>query len=67
MNIEQVRAARKELEDTIKAAAASAVDEFRRKTGLSPEGIDIRMVEVTSLKDLEKRYMVGEVRADVPL
>lgn len=67
MDIEQIRTARRELEDTIRAAAAAAVDEFRGKTGLSPTGIDIRLVEVTKIEDREKRYMVGEVRADVPL
>ena len=67
MDIEQVRVARREMENTICEAVASAVEAFHTKTRQSPQGISIFLVDVTTVGECEKRYTVGEVRADVRL
>ena len=67
MEIEQIRAARREMEDSIQAAVLEAMRAFHAKTGMCPQSIDVRMVDVTTMGERERRFAVGEVRADVPL
>lgn len=67
MDIEQIRVARREMEDSIQAAVSEAMEAFHAKTGLYPHSIYVLLVDVTTIGDREKRFAVGEVRADVPL
>jgi len=67
MNIDQIRAARHELEDAIKASANEAITAFRAKTGLSPRGIYIQMIDITIIGEREKKYIIGNVNADIEL
>jgi len=67
MDIDQIRIARREMEDAIRLAVTTALKKFRIKTGLSPQGINIQMVDVTSFGDRERCYVVGEVCVDIPL
>lgn len=64
--IEQIRKARDEMENAIQFATVAAVKEFRLKTGMTPQGISIDMIEVTSIGQ-EKQYIVGNVAANVCL
>jgi len=67
MDIEQVRAARREMEDTIQAAVLEAIRIFHEKTDMCPQSIDIQLVDVTTMGERERRFVVGQVCADVPL
>lgn len=67
MDVEQIRAARREMEDSIQAAVLEATMAFHAKTGMCPHSIYVRLVDVTTMGEREKRFAVGEVRADVPL
>ncbi len=67
MDIEQVRAARREMEDTIQAAVLEAIRVFYEKTDMCPKSIDIPLVDVTTMGERERRFAVGVVRADVTL
>lgn len=67
MDIEKIRVARSEMEDAIRAAVLEAIHAFHAKTGMCPRSIDVRLVDVTTIGEREKRFVVGEVRADVPL
>lgn len=67
MDIEQIRVARREMEDSIQAAVLEAMKAFHAKTGMCPQSIGVRLVDVTTIGEREKRFAVGEVRADVPL
>jgi len=67
MEIEQIKAARSEMEDSIQAAACEAVKVFYEKTGMFPHSIEIQLLDVTTTGDREKRFAVGNIRADVPL
>lgn len=67
MNIKEIRAARSNMENSIYGATVAAMEAFRAKTGVSPIGIRIHMTEITRVNDIEKRYIVGEVKADVQL
>lgn len=67
MDIEQIRVAQREMEDSIKSAVLEAMRAFHAKTGMCPQSIDVQLVEVTTMGEREKRFAVGEVRADVPL
>lgn len=67
MDIEKIRVARREMEDAIQVAVLEAMSAFHAKTGMCPQSIDVRLVDVTTMGEREKRFAVGEVRADVPL
>lgn len=67
MDIEQIRVARREMEDSIRATVVEAMTAFQAKTGMCPHGIDIWLVDVTTVDAREKQFTVGEVRADVSL
>ena len=67
MDIEQVRVARHEMEDSIQTAVLEAMKAFHAKTGMCPQSIYVRLMDVTTIGEREKRFAVGEVRADVPL
>jgi len=67
MEIEQIRVARREMEDAIKATVFEAMKAFYAKTGMCPQNIDIRLADVTTIGELEKRFVVSEVRAYIPL
>lgn len=67
MDIEKIRVARREMEDVIQAAVHEAMTAFHAETGMCPQSIDVRLVDVTTVGAREKLYVVGEVRADVPL
>ena len=67
MNVEQIRVARRAMEDAICAAVIEAMAAFHAKTGMCPQSIDVRLVDVTTVGERERRYTAGEVRADVPL
>lgn len=67
MDIEQIRIARREMEDAVQAAATEAVYVFHAKTGMSPQSINAQLLVTSSFGERELQYMVGKVRADVPL
>jgi len=67
MDIKQIRVARREMEGSIRAAVFEAMKAFHAKTGMCPQSIDVRLVDVTTIGEREKRFAVGEVVADVPL
>lgn len=66
-DIEQVRVARREMEDSIQAAVVEAMMEFQAKTGMCPHSIYVDLVDVTPIGEREKRFAVGGVHVDVPL
>lgn len=67
MDTEQIRVARREMEDSIRATVFEAMTAFHAKTGMCPHSIDICLVDVTTVGAREKQFAVGEVRADVSL
>lgn len=67
MTIEQLLASRREMEDAIRTSTIEAMKVFRTKTGVSPQGIDIRLVEVTTLGERVRCFTVADVCADVRL
>jgi len=67
MDINEIRKARAELENQITRPIVELVNDFREKTGLSPEGISIIFVETTTVGDREPRYEVAGARVDLRL
>lgn len=67
MNIDEIRMARREMESAIRDATVTAMETFRARTGLCPDGISIYLANVTSLGESEGRFVVEHVRANVPL
>jgi len=67
MEIEQVRAAKREMEADIWNAVEKSIATFREKTGISPSGIDIRFIATQTIGEREPHLMVGAVHADVHL
>lgn len=65
--IEQVRAARREMECSIRESISKAMKTFYEKTGMYPHSIYVDLADVGLIGGREKRVVVDEVRADVPL
>jgi hypothetical protein len=66
-DINQFRTARRKMEGSIGDAVAAALLVFRESTGMSPRGIQVELVDVSEVGEIEARYCLGTVRADVPL
>lgn len=66
MEIEQVKRARREMEDSIRVAIMEAVDTFNTKTSMYPEHIDIRMTNTTTLGEHDRPFIIG-VHAEVTI
>ena len=67
MDIKDFKIARRELEEEVLYAVAAAVRTFQDKTGMSPQSIDIRLVDVTAFGDTYPSYMVSDVKAYIPI
>ena len=67
MEIEKVRAARREMDDAIQAAINTAINVFHAKTGMYPQSFNISFVNITTFGDRDRRFAAVEVRADVPI
>lgn len=55
----------RKLKAALEAAARAAVADFRAETGLTPSGLDVRMMETTCAGDAVRQYTVGEVTVDL--
>ncbi len=62
-NISQVREALSTLEEKIRSAAHDAVEDFKRATGHTPQGIDIQLVQIQEIGQKQPEYVVGDVTA----
>lgn len=58
---EEIQTAIIALKASVRDAISTSVQTFQQKTGLSPSDITINMVEVTTLSDSLKQYVVGNV------
>ena len=67
MDIDQIRAARQKMEAEILAAVNSAMGQFYDETGMSPDQIDVSLIDVTRLAERERHYVVSKVRCTIPL
>jgi len=63
MDLETVRAEKAKMDNTIAMAAATAVREFRKATGITPSSIDVSMVRVAQVGERDQ-YVVGSVTSD---
>lgn len=65
MDIEQLRAAKHEMEDSIRTAAEKAMDEFYVATGMSPESIQINLIQEIIIGKRVQRSYVESVEAEI--
>ena len=67
MTVEELVARKRKLEDDIAAAVTKFANEFTDETGISPESINIHVMETTSISDARRRYRVtgAEVRIEI--
>lgn len=65
MDVEKLREKRTAMEQSIARFCNDLVLSLHSETGFSPRNISIRMVDVTSLGDKEKRYVVGKCEVDI--
>lgn len=63
--IERAREEKSAMEVAIALAAAGAVAEFKKATGLSPSSININMTELRAFGASEPEYIVGAVTTKV--
>ena len=66
MEIEQVKRARREMEDLIRVAVMEAIDTFNTKTGMYPERLDVGLVEAATICEHDRPFIVG-VHAEVTI
>ena len=66
MEIEHIKRARRELEDSIRVAVMEAIDTFNTKTGMYPECLDIKMMDATTIGEHDRPFIVG-VHAEVTI
>ena len=64
--LEAIRAERRALEFQIREALQPLLARFEATTGLSPCGLRVEFVEVTTLADATPRHLVGEVAVELP-
>ena len=67
MDIDEFKNAKKVMEQAIFIAARAAVDEFSEKTGHCPDSITICMMEVTSIGDNSRQFVINKVDCDVKI
>ena len=67
MKVDELRAERQKLEETLQAFINQEVGKFRDKTGFSPSGVNVDMLEVTERGDKEPKYFAGSVSCVVSL
>lgn len=67
MNIETVRKARQEMEEEIRLVVEKIISSFNAKTGLYPSSITVSLFEIQTMGSNERKFVVSEVTADVPL
>ena len=53
------------LKTDIRRMVQAAFDGFEARTGLTPRGIDIRVIEKTAHGDKIRRFCVGDVRVSL--
>ncbi len=64
-NESNLGAAMAALKERLDKAAREAVRAFYEQTGVTPSGIQIQMVNVTTMGDAIRKYAVGEVLIDL--
>lgn len=67
MQVDEIRARRRELEAELSRKVGEAVIRFREETGFSPDSISVEMLDVTSVGDKEPRYEVSRCVVDVKI
>lgn len=67
MNIQEIRTAKRALEEAIAVAAAVEVEKFKRRTGLSPQAVHVNMWKADVVGEKEPRYFVASVSCGVSL
>jgi len=66
MDINQMREAKREMEEEIRLAAVAAISNFTKKTGAHPSAVRVNLVDVNEFGG-RISYMVCDVKTDVPI
>ena len=67
MKVDELRAERQKLEETLQAFISQEVNKFRDKTGFSIKGVSVDMLEITKYGDIVSSHVVGHVSCEVSL
>jgi hypothetical protein len=61
----EIAEATMELKTAIHKAANAAVEQYKKRTGLTPNNIQISMVDARVFGDVMGHYIVGDVRISI--
>lgn len=67
MEIEEFSKEIKEMELRIHVAVDGIIEDFRKKTGYSPDNVSVYLTEVSTLAEVRPRYIVRDVNVGVKL
>jgi hypothetical protein len=67
LTIKDLQVAKADLEKKIFEKIEKYLDDFEKTTGCSPSGISLILVDVTSLSDENKKYIISEVKVRIDL
>jgi hypothetical protein len=65
MTIEEVYKRKQKMELEMLSALTKSIEAFKADTGVSPQSIDVCLVEVTTLGNALKQYIIGNVDARI--
>jgi hypothetical protein len=67
MDIQDLRKRKKKLESDIEKSISSLLIKFQTETKFSPDYINVNLVEVTTIGEENKVYVVGNVTTNIEL
>jgi hypothetical protein len=67
MNVKELRKKKLELENEIAVSVHTKLEEFHAETGFSPNGVFIRLVDVTEMGQEEPYFVVAGCEANIDL
>ena len=65
MDLEEIRGRKSRMEENIQQAVMYHIDEFSLVTGVRIENITVSLIDVTSLDDINPKYVVGQVKVSL--
>lgn len=67
LTLDQVQKIRLEMQDSLAMAISTVLNDFEHRTGFTPDYIDVRLIDVTTLGDVHPQHRVGSVEVELPL
>ena len=67
MEIEEYKAAKRNLELKMKTALRDMINEFHAEAGVAPHDIDVAMIETSQVQDEKPSWLVADVKVHIDI